>query len=54
MRETVFEYAGIKFRAMDDEICALLSDAAWFEKIGSASLQTAIRIAFECQRIVLA
>jgi hypothetical protein len=54
MRGTVFEYDGIRFKAQDDEICSLLSDAAIFEKIGSCSLKTAIGVAFECQRITLA
>jgi hypothetical protein len=53
MRGTIFEYNGMKFKAQDDEICGLLSDAAWFEKIGSASLKTAIRVALECQRITV-
>ena len=54
MRGTVFEYDGIKYKAQDDEICSLLSDAAIFEKIGSCSLKTAIQVALECQRITLA
>lgn len=54
MRGTIFEYGGIKFKAQDDEICSLLSDAAIFEKIGSCSLRTAMRVALECQRITLA
>ena len=54
MRGTIFEYDGLRFKAQDDEICALLSDAAIFEKIGSCSLKTAIMVALECQRITLA
>jgi|GEM_PF-5583918 hypothetical protein len=54
MRGTVFEYDGMRFKAQDDEICSLLSDAAILEKIGSCNLKTAIRVALECQRITLA
>lgn len=54
MRGTIFEYDGLRFKAQDDEICALLADAAIFEKAGTCGLKTAIRVAFECQRITLA
>lgn len=53
-RGTIFEYDGIRFKAQDDEIIRLLEDAAFFEKAGTASLNTAIRVALECQRITLA
>ena len=53
-RGTVFEYDGLRFKAQDDEICALLADAALFERAGTCSLRTAIRVALECQRITLA
>ena len=54
MRGTIFEYDGMRFKAQDDEICSLLSDAAIFERIGTCNLKTAIRVALECQRITLA
>lgn len=53
MKGTIFEYDGLKFKAQDDEIIRLLEDAAVFEKAGSCSLKTAIRVALECQRITL-
>ena len=34
MRGTIFEDDGLRFKAQDDEICDLLSDAAIFENIG--------------------
>ena len=54
MRGTVFEHEGLRFKAQDDEIIRLLEDAAFFEKAGSCSLKTALRVAIECQRITLA
>lgn len=53
-RGTVFEYDGLRFKAQDDEICSLLADAAFFERAGTCSLNTAMRVALECQRITLA
>jgi hypothetical protein len=53
-RGTVFEYDGLRFKAQDNEICSLLADAAIFEKAGTCSLKTAMRVALECQRITLA
>ena len=50
----IFEYEGIRFRAQDDEIISLLSDAAVFEVAGTAGLQTAIRIAVEYGRLTRA
>ena len=54
MKGTIFEYDGLRFKAQDDEICALLADVALFERAGTCSLKTAIRVALECQRITLA
>jgi hypothetical protein len=54
MRGTIFEYDGLRFKAQDDEIIALLEDAALFERAWTCSLKTAVRVAFECQRITLA
>jgi hypothetical protein len=54
VRGIIFKCDGLKFKAQDDEIFSLLADAAIFEKIGSCSLKTAVRVALECQRITLA
>ena len=53
-RGTVFEYGGVRLKAQDDEICALLADAAIFEKCGSCSLKTAVGVAIECGRLTMA
>ena len=52
MRGTIFEYDGMRFKAQDDEIIRLLSDAAIFEKAETASLHEAIRVAVGCARLI--
>ena len=53
-RGTIFEFDGMRLKAQDDDICSLLADAAVFEKAGSCSLKTAVRVAIECGRLTLA
>ena len=52
MKGTVIEYHGDKFVAADDEILGLLSDAAIFEKAGSASFHEAFGVAIGCGRMI--
>lgn len=49
---TVVEYQGTKLVAADDEILELISDAAIFERVGSANVREAISVAIGCGRLI--